>query len=153
MLFRSTLGGLAANAPRDEEVVSGELDEDFEPAQNREPLPRSITGAVEEVQSRPSPEGPDFGDEPSGHSNSGRDKSRGSSGDSEKAQKESAPVEFVQPFANLAELPDDLAEAFETYKLAILRHKVEKWQRISLADVLASLDALKQLALAPSDES
>lgn len=147
-----TMGGLAANAPRDEDVVSGELDEDFEPAQNREPLPRTITGSVEEVQGRPTPEGPDFGDEPTGHSNSGRGKSRGSSDDSEKAPKESPPVEFVQPFANLAELPDDLAEAFETYKLAILRHKVEKWQRISLADVLATLDALKQLALAPSDD-
>lgn len=144
-----TLGGLAANAPRDEDAIASELDEDFEPAQNREPLPRSITGAVEEVQGRPTPEGPDFGDEPSGH-----DKSRGGSGDdSEASQKESAPVEFVQPFANLAELPDDLAEAFENYKLAILRHKAEKWDRISLEDVLASLDALKQLALAPSDES
>ncbi len=31
-------------------------------------------------------------------------------------------VEFVRPFADLKDLPDDLAEAFETFKLAILHH-------------------------------
>lgn len=140
-------GASAETAPREEDTVSGELDEDFEPAQNREPLSRTLTGTLEEVSGPPTPEGPDFGDE---------DERRGSSADGSTATGEfpadSAPVEYVQPFANLAELPDDLAEAFESYKLAILRHKAEKWERISRDDVLGSLDALKQLALAPSDD-
>jgi hypothetical protein len=59
-------------------------------------------------------------------------------------------IQFVRPFENLAELPEDLAEAFESFKLAILRHKTDDWRQISRDDVLASLDALKELVLAPS---
>ena len=55
--------------------------------------------------------------------------------------------DLVRPFADLADLPDDLSEAFESFQLAILRHKAEEWQEVSLEDVLASLDALKSLAL------
>ena len=51
---------------------------------------------------------------------------------------------------NLAELPTDLAEAFEAFKLAILHHKLDGWQQVTSADVLASLEALKQLVV-PSD--
>jgi hypothetical protein len=56
-----------------------------------------------------------------------------------------------RPFEHLAELPPDLSEAFEAFKLAILRHKLAGWAEISSRDVLASLDALRQLALAPAD--
>ena len=35
----------------------------------------------------------------------------------------------------------------DAFKLAILRHKAEGWQQISRSDVLASLDALKELAM------
>jgi hypothetical protein len=141
-----TLGGTPDAAPRDEDAVTGELDEDFEPAQTREPEPRGITGSTAEVEG-PLREGPDFGEE---DERDGRTSDR--SLDAAESPASSSDVEFVQPFANLAELPDDLAEAFESYKLAILRHKAQKWEQISLADVLGSLDALKQLALAPSQE-
>ena len=60
----------------------------------------------------------------------------------------SAPA--IQPFAALAELPEDLATAFEDFKLAILHHKMSGWQEISQADVLAAIDSLHSLALAPS---
>ena len=50
-----------------------------------------------------------------------------------------------------AELPEDLTAAFEAFQLAILRHKSEHWQAVSLEDVLGSLDALKALALAPAE--
>ena len=46
----------------------------------------------------------------------------------------------------------DLAEAFESFKLAVLRHKMNGWEEVSREDVLASLEALKQLVLAPSEE-
>jgi hypothetical protein len=49
-------------------------------------------------------------------------------------------------------LPDDVAEAFESFKLAILRHKTQEWQEVSCADILAALDALKALATAPSTD-
>jgi hypothetical protein len=46
-------------------------------------------------------------------------------------------------------LPPDLGEAFESFKLAILHHKLSGWQEIACADVVAALQALQQLALAP----
>ena len=62
-------------------------------------------------------------------------------------------VELVRPFENLPDLPDDLAEAFDSMKLAILHHKRDAWQAISTADVLRTLDALKALVTAPSDDA
>lgn len=58
----------------------------------------------------------------------------------------------VQPFAGLPELPDDLQAAFDTFKLAILNHRREGWRQVSCGDVVATLDALKTLALAPLEE-
>jgi len=60
----------------------------------------------------------------------------------------SAAAEPVRPFAHLPKLPDDVSEAFEAFKLSILRHKLSGWEEISLDDMLATLDALKELALA-----
>jgi len=57
----------------------------------------------------------------------------------------------VRPFENLPELPADLREAFDSFKLAIVHHRISNWQEISLADVLATLEALRQLALAPAE--
>jgi hypothetical protein len=67
-------------------------------------------------------------------------------GDSAAAPRRAA---SVQPFADLPELPDDLQAAFDTFKLAILNHRREGWREISCGDVVATLDALKTLALAP----
>ena len=53
------------------------------------------------------------------------------------------------PFAHLAELPEDLAEAFESFKLAIVRHRLGGWREVGCDDVLAALEALRKLALAP----
>ncbi len=148
-----TLGGTGEHGPSDDDVVTGELDEDFEPAVNQRPLAKSSDRDDDESRAGPAPEGPDFGDEPPAEKKSGKssrtaDEEHGASifadGDAEKT------IKFVRPFENLAELPDDLAEAFEAFKLAILRHKSDAWQQISRDDVLASLDALKELALAPS---
>ncbi|WP_442483870.1 hypothetical protein [Aeoliella sp. SH292] len=65
------------------------------------------------------------------------------------APKSTAPK--TRPFESLKELPDDLADAFEAMKLAILAHKLSKWDEVSREDVVASLEALKALAMAPSE--
>lgn len=142
------LGSVAADRPRDEDLVTSETDEDFDPRRDRGDAPSSPAGQVADVQGLPVPEGPDFGEEP-GAAGTPRD---GDGAAIFAADPERETVSFVRPFANLADLPDDLAEAFEAYKLAILRHKADHWQQISREDVLASLDALKELALAPSVE-
>ena len=43
------------------------------------------------------------------------------------------------PFASLPTLPDDLADACETFKLAILRHKLAGWMEVLRDDVLTTL--------------
>ncbi len=55
----------------------------------------------------------------------------------------------LRPFENLPALPADLREAFDGFKLAIIHHRVSNWREVSLQDVLATLEALRQLALAP----
>jgi hypothetical protein len=80
--------------------------------------------------------------------------SRDSSDDDAPFDVDEAPAEEPRrPFAHLTELPDDLGEPFEALKLAIIRHKFAGWQTISRDDVLASLDALRELTLAPAEGS
>jgi hypothetical protein len=67
------------------------------------------------------------------------------------SQPAAATQQAVRPFAELPPLPPDVNDAFESYKLCILRHKLTGWAEISREDMLVSLDSLKQLALAPAD--
>ena len=148
-----TLGAVASDEPQDADVVLAEMDEDFEPAQgarpssSAEPL-RPKLGQVE----GPSPEGPDFGDEDASVGKPAKSNPKGSDGATVYSA-DDPHLNVVRPFENLVELPDDLAEAFDMFKLAILRHKTTAWQEIPRDDVLASLDALKALALAPSADA
>lgn len=152
-----TMGAVATQEPLDEEIVTSELDEDFEstetkPAANStEPLQSSYS----EVSAGPLPEGPDFGDEePAGAQATPPSSASDEAGAAIYADDNSQEaIDFIRPFANLATLPDDLSEAFDSYKLAILRHKSDGWSQISRDDVLASLEALKQLVDAPSADS
>jgi hypothetical protein len=142
-------GGAEDQRPRDEDVISTELDEDAEP---RESDRLSLVGTNGDSPPRfdgdstgPRYDGPDFGDElQTGARNLG-----GSRFDvAEQDEKSSVPP--FAPFADLPVLPDDLAEAFESFKLAMLRHKTGGWQDVSCADVLRILDSLKALATAPA---
>jgi len=133
-----TLGALPDQTPRADDVVSSETDEDFEPARNE--TPSTITGRYGEVQGPNLSEGPDFGEEEK-------------LGETRPVAEMQIPADAdlpVRPFENLPPLPDDVADAFEQFKLVILRHKAEKWAEISRDDLVASLESLKQLALAPS---
>lgn len=88
-------------------------------------------------------EGPDFGDEEEltsldGAPDRGRADASGESDEDEAA----APASPVQPFAGLPELPDDLADALEQMKLAVLRHKTAGWRDVSAGTVQKYLDAM-----------
>ncbi|QGJ70414.1 Hypothetical protein PBC10988_21110 [Planctomycetales bacterium 10988] len=72
-------------------------------------------------------------------------------GAGEAVEQESPPPSQVRPFESLPDLPEDLAEAFDQFKLAILRHKVNRWQDVACDDILATLDALKQMILASNE--
>lgn len=137
-------GAVESERPLDEEVVVAEVDEDVEPAPAHEAAAKRVPEQLAEVQGPPIPEGPDFGDE----SQLTAEERAPQEPAAEAIEQE--PVALVRPFAHLAELPDDLADAFEAFKLAILRHKAEGWKQISLDDVLGALESLKELAWAPS---
>ncbi len=140
-----TLGQLEADRPEAADVVASETDEDFEPARTGQPLPHTIAGEYGEVQGGPRLDGPDCGED--------RSEANGAGGSYDFEEDPAAPVELVQPFENLPELPDDLAEAFDAMKLAILRHKTDGFAHIAAGDVLRSLDSLKALVTAPSSET
>jgi hypothetical protein len=57
----------------------------------------------------------------------------------------------LRPFEALPPLPSDLNEAMELMKLAILNHKVSGWREIARDGVLAVLESLRQLVLAPAE--
>ncbi|MEO8494565.1 MAG: hypothetical protein ABI614_05820 [Planctomycetota bacterium] len=143
-----TLGAVEADRPREEDIVASEVDEDVEPSLDATKDDRKSSTGRGDGESSPLHEGPDFGDDEAPTA-AGRETAKaGASIYADEDTRET--IEFVRPFENLGELPDDLAEAFEAFKLAILRHKQDGWEQISRDDVLASLDALKELALAPS---
>jgi hypothetical protein len=134
------LGSPPGQFPREEDVVAAELDEDadaandsaadtFDPSMHEVHPPEADGGGESalmdsEEEATAADEALPF-DEPTGD----------------------APV---RPFENLPELPRYLADAFENFKLAILNHKLSGWRDVSADDVLTVLNALKELALAPS---
>jgi hypothetical protein len=104
------------------------------------------TAPFDADSSGPRYDGPDFGDEPTQTGS----RERGGSRFDSTAQDDRSSAPALAPFADLPSLPDDLNEAFESIKLAILRHKTSGWHDVSCADVLRSLDSLKALATAPA---
>ncbi len=138
-----THGAVADEEPSSEEQASdAPWDEDDEPAEAAE----VTTGTVGTVQSPERRDADDSDEDDSGT----RNREAADSVSSYSSQAADA-VEIVRPFASLPPLPPDVNDAFESYKLCILRHKMAGWQEISRDDVVASLEALKQLALAPAE--
>jgi hypothetical protein len=134
-----THGALAADEPRDDDrALASPVDEDAEAA---EPAVEVTTGTFDVVQQP----------EVSADVNDG---ARGETNDEAQSLYDSRQGEAaapVRPFADLPALPPDVNDAFEAYKLCILRHKLAGWQEISRDDLVFSLESLVQLALAPAD--
>ncbi|MHB9047263.1 MAG: hypothetical protein ACYC35_15100 [Pirellulales bacterium] len=145
-----TLGGSEADEPRDEDIVVAELDEDAKPIP--QPVePPAVSNSVGVVHDPGSPNQRQSGEDFSAGNAELAEACEGVPFDSDpEAYPARAGEEPVRPFADLPRLPEDVNEAFEAYKLAILRHKLADWQEISRDDLLASLEALKRLAMAPS---
>lgn len=124
------------------EVVESELDEDA--AWDQEAKEREL-GVVDDVRD------PGDRDEDEAPYDSGEDatESELSAGTTAEAAQRNT---LVSPFADVKDLPEDLADAVESMKLAILRHKMTGWTSISAEGVLDALDALKQLVTAPAEE-
>lgn len=61
---------------------------------------------------------------------------------------QSAPQKRQRLDVAMDDLPEDIAEAFEQFKLAIIAQRRKQWQEISPDGVIECLDALKELAIA-----
>lgn len=142
------LGKPAAEEPREDDVVAAEIDEDAgEPDQPPDVIAAGPLGVVRDVEGPTGPDysqGPDWGDEPTESASAGQ----GVPFDPDPDYAPSSDEPTIRPFEHLPQLPEDLQAAFESFKLAIVRHRLAGWAEIARDDVLRTLDALKQLALA-----
>jgi hypothetical protein len=142
-----TMGAIADQTPRDEDIVVSEVDEDLEHGVNEPPQPgqqdRNNT-----YDSTPRSEGPDFGE--GDEAQAGGMSRESVASDAYLPDGQQTIDESVQPFSQVGDLPDDLTDAFESFKLAILNHKMDQWRQVTCDEVLSVLDALKLLATAPS---
>lgn len=134
------LGAVESDRPRSGEVIVVDTDEDVV-------LPAQGGGRTKEYgdepgsASAPVPEGPDFGEEEELMSLSGGPQAAPPP-TFDGPDSEAAPI---QPFAGLPELPDDLSDAIESLKLAVLRHKTSGWRDISPEAIQKYLDAIASL--------
>lgn len=128
--------------PKDSDIIVGEINEDLDVREDQ-PLDHS---SVSNIEVPPNYDGPDFGDEDDDSAEYAQSDDDGAHIYSEDQQ----PAPFVRPFANIPDLPEDVGEAFEAFKLCIIRHRTEEWQEISREDMLSALESLKELTLAPA---
>lgn len=141
------MGGKADEKPKAQDIVASDDDEDVVlPAQGGGNDGR-YEDAPDGVSAGPVAEGPDFGDESGGSDFTG-DKNDDDD-DIDNLEGSSVPS-LVQPFAGLPDLPPDMTEALELFKLAIIRHKAGGWNEISPEAVVKALDGLKLLVTARS---
>ncbi|MEX1040323.1 MAG: hypothetical protein WDZ51_06825 [Pirellulaceae bacterium] len=140
-----TMGKLDSERPQDGDIISTELDEDVLPEHDSRPDSEELKGSFGEIESGPpTPEGPDFGDE---------DEQAGLARNTADYDDENPEgEERVKPFAEITGLPDDVMDAFDAFKLSIIRHRAAGWDEISEEDMIRCLDALKVLVKAPSGE-
>jgi hypothetical protein len=130
----------AVEAAAAEVPAPPEIDEDAPPPTE---LPQAISPSVAEVH--------DAEDEPQGDSQGMTDVLDAGDDSGPDSTFEGGPAsDAVRPLENLPCLPQDLADAFEAFKLAIVHHRLAGWSEVSSDDVLAALDALEQLVLAPA---
>lgn len=144
------IGAPADLKPREEDIVTSEVDEDFQSANAESESAiypsTEVLGGGDESDFEPV-ERSGRAEYESGAAEAPFDEAAANDG---AEREDAAAAPSVRPFESLAELPDDLADALESFKLAILRHKSAGWSAVSADDVLATLDALRGLVLAPT---
>jgi len=137
-----SIGAPADQKPREEDIITAELDEDVDQRADG-PDEATITATADEVR--------DPDDEITHASDAATDQAVAADEETETAAEPAQAAEPVRPFENLPELPADLNEAFEAFKLAILNHKLSGWKDISCGQVITILEGLKLLALSPTE--
>ncbi|HPP51943.1 MAG TPA: hypothetical protein PK777_03250 [Thermoguttaceae bacterium] len=141
-----TLG--VAGSPR---TASAEIELDEDADSSSEAAPTAIVPEMEEVRTPGEGSAKGEGSRKSELSEEGAPFDEWE-GEDEESPGEAEPVAAAASapaaFAELPPMPDDVAEAFEAFKLAIVRHKLTGWKEISCRQIVKVLDALKRFALA-----
>ncbi len=152
------MGGAPGEKPDDKDVIYAELDEDVmtlpadeTPIKNDyAPGDNTIRGSYDEASAGPDYAiGPDFGDSDA-YGAAVNDRIEAAPRELESAVT-ALPGDAIRPFENLNELPSDLQNALDEFKIAILRHKATGWQEVEAAQVTGHLYALIQMIELPSE--
>lgn len=127
--------------PQDSDIVASETDDGFDALAERDERVESEEENRDRIgSSGPLPEGPDFGDEDvEGYVSTAEANSE--------AGIQQIQDSFDSPFANLPQIPVDVADAMEQFKLSIVRHRSFQWQDCPRQNMIQVLDALKAFAL------
>jgi hypothetical protein len=143
--------GKAGDEPKSE-VVATEINEETQSLSLSERPRNNDRDYVE----GPVHEGPDWGDEENGNA-AGKTSTSLDTGDAQ-GEGETVAVESpvakphaIRPFESFDSLPDDVMDAANAFKVAIIRYKATQWDECSKDDLLGMLDALKQLATIASE--
>ena len=148
-----TMGKLAEQKPDPKDVITTELDEDLEVRE------RGKNDNMDDFQSSPKLEGPDFGEDEEPRARSNKDKDDEAEGvaanlsddDGRVSVMNEDAVPGMRPFENVDELPEEFGNLVEEFKLAIIRYKADGWEDVSQKQVLDVLDGLKYLATSSTD--
>ena len=134
-----TMGMVAEDKPQDGDIVTLEMAEETQSLALAEKT-EAKRGDSDYIEG-PVYEGPDFGDEgePNGKSSGGKDS------DEKDAEGTPAKPHQIRPFESFKDLPDDVMEAANEFKVVIIKHKLAQWEEIEQDELLGLLDALKQL--------
>lgn len=92
-------------------------------------------------------EGPDWGDDgPPKSASQETTTTETAEGETVVVETPVAKPHAIRPFESFESLPDDVMDAANAFKVAIIRHKAAEWDECKKDDLLGMLDALKQLA-------
>jgi hypothetical protein len=137
-------GAVESKRPTNSEIIDVDTDEDVV-------LPAQGGGRTKEygddsgVASGPLHEDPDFGEGEELTSLARGESVAANASSSAATDSDQNTESLIQPFAGLPELPDDVADAFEALKLAVLRHKSTDWTETDAESIQKYLDAFSIL--------
>jgi hypothetical protein len=142
-----TSGGDPKHTPRDEEMITTELDDGFEPLTSEDESDvESDRSYDDSISSGKTYEDADFGDSDAGNLDTDSSGASAMQSDGDVPWNEDG-KQVVNPFASLPELPPDVADALEQFKLCIVRHRSTQWADMSQKAMLDVVDALRLFAL------
>jgi len=147
-------GAAASDKPQESDIIYAELDEDtvapFQPATEQSsstyaPGDSTIRGSYDQASNAQGFEGPDFGDATYQRSSGVVPTASDSLDGAPRVVTDEESAGVVQPFKDLADLPDDLQGPLDNLKVAILQHKANHWESVNEETVVGHLNGLIQM--------